>query len=79
MNNTLSISELIHIHKIATDIIEFESISWKEKFELIFSDAISAKVKLTWHDPDEDYKDDVMAFMRAFDEEMEQLKNTLWQ
>ncbi len=50
-------------------IVESDA-SWKIKYNLVFSDDISAKLYLTglmpdYYDPDTSYKDDVLAFYRA--------------
>ena len=51
--------------------------SWKDKYDLIFSDEISKKVfeltNLDYYDPDMDYNDDVLAFMNAFENKINEL------
>lgn len=44
--------------------------TWEEKYDLIFSEEISQKVPFDWYNPDMGYQDDVLAFVRAFDEYM---------
>ena len=61
--------ELKELHKKAKKIITSD-LEWKEKYNLIFSEDMSDKVKFDWYDPDMDYEDDVMAWMNGFDEYM---------
>ncbi len=61
--------ELKDLHKRAKKIIA-SGLDWEEKYNLIFSDEISSKVKFDWNDPDMDYEDDVKAWMIGFDEHM---------
>ena len=58
-----------NIYGIAKIIIASE-LSWKDKFNLIFSEEISLKFNFDWLDLDLDYKDDVLAFMEGFDKYM---------
>jgi len=58
-----------NIYIIAKTIIASE-LSWKDKFNLIFSEEISLKFNFDWLDLDLDYKDDVLAFMEGFDKYM---------
>lgn len=45
-------------------------LEWDEKYDMIFSEEISRKVKFDYYDPDCGYDDDVLAFMQGFDEYM---------
>lgn len=51
-------------------IINDSRLTWRERYELIFSDQISRKVfaliELDYVDPDFSYKKDVMTFVEAF-------------
>lgn len=47
--------------------VDDEQLSWSDKFDLIFSDDISAKVSFEYYDPDMDYEDDVRAWVEGFD------------
>ena len=62
-------AELQEIYKEAKEIFE-SSISWKAKYDLIFSDRISKKVSFDWYDPDTSYEEDVTYFMKGFDSYM---------
>jgi hypothetical protein len=59
--------ELKELYKQAKRIIASD-LDWDQKYNLIFSDDMSMKVKFDWCDPDMDYEDDVMAWMGGFDE-----------
>ena len=59
--------ELKELYKQAKRIITSD-LDWDQKYNLIFSDDMSMKVKFDWCDPDMDYEDDVMAWMNGFDE-----------
>ena len=63
------------IYKKAKRIVA-SNLSWKDKYNLIFSEEISKKLNFEWLDLDLDYKDDVLAFMEGFDKyiEKEELK-----
>jgi len=61
--------ELKQLHKRAKRIIASD-LEWNQKYDLIFSEEMSDKVKFDWYDPDMDYEDDVMAWMNGFDEYM---------
>lgn len=64
------------LHAKANRIYNSE-LSWKDKYDLIFSEDITmqvfAEMDLNYYDPDMDYSDDVHAFMEAFNEEVEKL------
>lgn len=45
-------------------------LEWNEKYDMIFSDEVSRKLKFDWCDPDSGYDDDVRAYMEGFDEYM---------
>jgi len=57
------------IYEIAKIII-VSKLSWKDKYNLIFSEEISQRFDFDWLDLDLDYKDDVLAFMDGFDKYM---------
>jgi hypothetical protein len=61
--------ELKELYKRAKRIIASD-LDWEAKYNLIFSDDMSMKVKFDWCDPDMDYEDDVMAWMNGFDSHM---------
>lgn len=59
------------LHTKANRILD-SSLTWSEKYDLIFSDKISKKVMkiihLDYYDPDTSYEEDVRAYMDAFNE-----------
>ncbi len=61
-----------YIYKKAKRIIE-SNLSWKDKYNMIFSEEISQKFDFDWLDLDLDYKDDVLAFMEGFDKHMQKI------
>jgi radical SAM superfamily enzyme YgiQ (UPF0313 family) len=63
--------EITLIHERAKRIVSSD-LSWKDKYNMIFSDDVSGKVihLFDYYDPDSDYDDDVIAFMNGFDEYM---------
>lgn len=57
----------------AIKIFEDESLSWEEKYDAIFSEDISRKIRDTgayvdWCDPDTSYEEDVTAYIKALRE-----------
>ena len=69
------IQSIFLLHHIA-----YSEVSWRTKFELVFAQADSIKaaikevgIELEWYDPDEDYEEDLMAFIKALDEIGEEL------
>ena len=69
------------LNKKANEIYSNISLTWKQKFDLIFSDEISQKVfdliNLDYYCPDTSYEEDVIAFMDAFNKYIdEHPKNT---
>lgn len=66
--------ELTYVEKVAiyerAKKIAACDLSWKEKYDMIFSKEISQKLDFDYYDPDSDYDDDVLAFMNAFHEYM---------
>ena len=75
--------EDIALDKASKDTVVFEmrhSSVWKTLYETIFSKDISRKIMerfpdFSWNDPDEDYFDDVCAFIRSFCEYSENHTN----
>lgn len=65
--------DALPIFKRAEKIVDSD-LSWSKKYDMIFSDEISAKFKLDYYDPDMDYEDDVRAFMKALEEHLAELK-----
>jgi len=63
----MKIGELIDLNSEAHEIIN-SNLSWNVKYDLIFSDDMSSKVKLDYYDPDTSYEEDVLAWIGAFDE-----------
>jgi hypothetical protein len=61
------VNKQIAIYERAVKIYE-SNLSWKDKYDLIFSDEISQRVDFEWYDPDMDYEDDAHAFMVGFEE-----------
>lgn len=50
------------------------NLPWDEKYDFIFSKEISHNFSLDYYDPDTSYEEDVMAFMNALDQYMEENK-----
>ena len=63
----MKIGELIDLNLEAHEIIN-SNLSLNVKYDLIFSDDMSAKVKLDYYDPDTSYEEDVLAWIGALDE-----------
>ena len=63
----MKIGELIDLNAEAHEIINSD-LSWNAKFDLIFSDEMSMKIELDYYVPDTSYEEDVLAWVRAFDE-----------
>jgi hypothetical protein len=61
------------IHERAKKIVASD-LSWKKKYDMIFSEEVSQKFSLDYYDPDTSYEDDVNAFMGALDEYMAEQK-----
>jgi hypothetical protein len=64
------------IYEKAKKIHEAKDLEAGEKYDRIFSEKISRKVShlFEWSDPDTTYEEDVAAFMRAFEEYVEDQK-----
>ena len=60
---------LLYLYGQVKRIIESD-ISWRAKYDLIFSSEISERLSFQWADPNGDYKDDILAFKTGFDEYM---------
>ena len=61
------------------DAIRCRNMEWKSKYDLIFSDDISAEIsktgfELEYFDPDKGYKDDVNSYVEAVMEKANELK-----
>ncbi len=76
MSDSLSYRELLDIYAEAKEIYN-SGISWKAKYDLIFSDRISKRVRFDYYDPDTSYpavmttyEEDVTAFVMAFHDYM---------
>lgn len=65
----LTYGEKVAIYERAKKIAACD-LSWKEKYDMIFSKEISHKLDFDYYNPDSDYDDDVLAFMNGFDEYM---------
>jgi len=65
-------NNLIEIYNKAKEIVESKELSWLQKYEFIFSESISVQTinAFDWYDPDTDHRDDVNAFMYAFENYM---------
>lgn len=61
--------EKVEIYERAKRIVSSD-LEWEDKYDLIFSDEISKKIKFDWCDPDTSYQEDVEAFMNEFDRYM---------
>ena len=69
--------EIKRIYDRANKIVASD-LDWGKKYDLIFSDDISKKVRFNYYDPDTSYREDVLAFMDGFDEyikDVEKLKD----
>jgi hypothetical protein len=66
---TITFEELQRVYQEAKKIYS-SIISWKSKYDLIFSDNISAKISFNWYAPETSYEEDVSAFMKGFHEYM---------
>ena len=72
------ITKLLRIVNQAERIIAAE-ISWRTKYDLVFSDDIAGAVRdlnirLEWYDPDTSYEEDVLAYMSAIRERADEFK-----
>ena len=76
------LSNLLQLVNTAINLAERNDISWKFKYEMIFSVRISQQIsillqcfslKLDYYDPDTSYEDDVKAYIRALEELKPQL------
>lgn len=65
--------EAVSIYERAKRIVASD-LSWSKKFDMIFSEDISQKFDFEWLCPDMDYEDDVLAFMRGFEDHLKELK-----
>jgi hypothetical protein len=62
----MTYEELKKLNKRAHRILDCE-LDWMEKYDMIFSDDMSGKVRFDYYDPDMDYEDDVRAWVDGFD------------
>lgn len=46
-------------------------LEWEDKYDMIFSDEVSKKVRFDYYNPDTSYQEDVEAFVYGFEEYME--------
>lgn len=77
---------ILALIKKAEAIREDELLSWEDKYNLIFSDNVSTKIykelkafniKFEYYDPDQDYEDDINAYVNALKENEERFINIL--
>lgn len=77
---------ILTLIKKAEAIKDDEVLSWEDKYNLIFSDNISTKIykelkafniKFEYFDPDQDYEDDIDAYVSALKENEERFINIL--
>lgn len=61
----MKLDDLLKLKK-EVDRIMNSNLSWEAKYDLIFSDEISKKIRLDYYDPDTSYEEDVMAWCGAF-------------
>lgn len=75
--------ELLKLHQRVQNLVKENNISWKTKYELIFSSNISTKiffcfkelgVSFHYYDPDTSYEEDVKAFAYALRDKMQELQ-----
>lgn len=68
--------ELQEILSLSKKIIDSE-LGWEEKYDLIFSESISKAVfrliDLDYYDPDTSYEEDVLAFVQALKDKVQDL------
>lgn len=69
----MTADEIISLHRKAKNIFESNK-SWEEKYDLIFSENFSKKLNLDYYDPDTNEEEDLTAWMRAFDDYVEEIK-----
>ena len=69
-NKELSYEEKNTIFERAKRIVDSEQLTWKKKYDLIFSHEISQQFDFDYYDPDCGYEDDVRAFMNALEDYM---------
>ncbi len=69
--------EFLTLSQYAITVADSDA-SWETKFNIIFSDDVSAKlirmIQLEWCDPDESWQDDVMAFIEALRDKRSELE-----
>lgn len=75
------IDELASLRGRAVRILESDA-SWETKFCLIFSDDLILRVRyldpqFSYYDPDTTYEDDTTAFVRAFQERVDDLQKAV--
>lgn len=77
---------ILKLIKLAEEISKDEYLSPEDKFNLIFSDNVSTKIykklkefniKFEYYDPDQDYEDDIDAYVTALKENEERFANIL--
>ena len=76
----MNIKLLNELNDIANKIYK-SNLDWEQKYDLIFSDSLSKvvfnEIYIDYYDPDTSYKEDITAFVNAFNEKMKQL-NTIF-
>lgn len=65
--SNIEFTKELEIYFKAKEIYESD-MTWEQKYDLIFSEEISSQVYFDYYDPDCGYEDDVIAFMGAFKE-----------
>lgn len=78
-------NEILALAKRARNIVD-SKLSWKDKYDLIFSQSISQPIfrffksmnlDFNYDDPDSSYEDDVLAFVRALESRLQELEPLL--
>lgn len=76
LHKTFDKIEILNIK--ANYILRHSDLSWVEKYNLIFSKDLSNEVykliEFNYYDPDMDYEDDVIAFVKAFNDMLKEIK-----
>lgn len=65
------------LHKRANKIFKSEDYDWEEKYDMIFCEELSRRVlklapRFEYHDPDTSYEQDVTAFVKQFNDYMDE-------
>ena len=67
-----NIKEFLGLVEIAHEVAASCELEWHQKYNLIFSSKISARISelgfaIEWFDPDGSYEDDIFAYLRGLE------------